>query len=1032
MINSFIKTIFAVCFSVIFITITFTTYGFGQTNSGQLFNGLKARSIGPSSMGGRITAVEALESNPFVIYVGAASGGVWKSENGGQTWNSIFDENDNISVGALKINQNNPDIIWVGTGEGNVRNSAMVGRGVYKSMDGGNTWKNLGLNNSEHINQIALHPTDPNIAYVMALGKLWGPNEERGVFKTIDGGVSWQKILYVNDRTGGHEMIIDVANSDHLIVSMWQFSRTSYDFTSGGEGSGLYESLDGGKSFSQITNRRGFLSGPLGKIGLSQSLSEPNIIYAMAEAKKSALLKSVDGGKSWKIVNDNDGVMPRPFYFGDIIVDPTDAKRLYKLEVVTNVSDDGGASFTDLFADEILHGDHHALWINPKDPNYMIDGNDGGIAISYDKGKNWDFTANIPLGQFYHISVDNDYPYNIYGGLQDNGSWMGPSEVWEIGGIRNHHWKWWLYMDGFEVLPDPDDSRFGYGMGQNGWLMKWDRVTGQEKIIQPVNTIDPTMSLRFNWNTGFAINPFNANEIYLGSQYIHKSSDKGETWTTISEDLTTDNPDQQNQVSSGGITRDNTGAENYNTISSIAPSTITNGVIWAGTDDGQIHLSRDGGKNWLDISDKIPRKAQGAYINHIEPSSYEDSVAFVAMNDHRRNKWAPLLFRVENYGQKWVDITTSDIDGFTHVIKQDHINPDLLFAGAEFGLHISQDGGKSWFKHIAGIPPVSVHDLAIQSREDDLVIGTHGRGIYIIDDYSLLRETKKTSDEFKIIDITDAQQYQKSAPMGPLRPGFAEYSADNEPYGAVISWTAKEVTNASVTIKDQTGAVIRRFDIHGHKGVNRNVWDLKTDGYRPYPGRNTDAPSLAGPEVPPGIYTATIGENAPVSFKVLKDPRFDMSDDDYAYRYKIVRQGYDQHGQMIYLLAKLHVTKTNIETTIKNIVLKLQDKSIPDNQKEYLINLKKDLDTNYNILCRFEARLSGKRDVLETETLSSIIFRNRWMLTSNFERPSQNNLDRIALIQGKIDTVKRDIDTFYKDHHQALINKIDEFYQSNE
>ena len=1004
-----------ICTIGLFLSISFKA-------AAQNLDGLEARAIGPAVMGGRISAVDAVENDPRIIYIGAASGGIWKSENGGQTWKSIFDENDTVSVGALTINQQNPDIIWVGTGEGNLRNSAMVGRGVYKSMDGGKTWEDLGLKDSEHINQIILDPRDPNVAYVMALGKLWGAGEERGVFKTTDGGETWQRILFVNNSTGGHEMILDRANPDHLIVSMWQFRRSTHDFTSGGPGSGLYESFDGGKSFNEITAERGFLSAPLGKIGLAQSRSHPNIIYALAEAQRSALLKSEDSGKTWEMINDDDRIMPRAFYYGDIIVDPTDPKRIYKLQVVTNVSDDGGRTFEMLFPDNILHGDHHALWINPNNPNHMIDGNDGGIAISYDKGKNWDFTANIPLGQFYHIAVDDEYPYNIYGGLQDNGSWSGPSEVWEIGGIRNHHWKWWLYMDGFEVRPDPDDASFGYGMGQNGWLMRWNRETGEERIIQPVNTADPTMRLRFNWNAGFAISPADANVIYLGSQYIHRSTDKGDSWQIISEDLTTNNPEQQKQSESGGLTRDNTGAENYNTITSIAPSELDSNIIWVGTDDGRMHVSLTGGEDWIDLTNRVPREARGAYINHIEPSPHDSSIAFVAMNDHRRNSWEPLLYRVEENGNRWERLGPRGIDGFTHVIKQDHVNPDLLFAGAEFGLHISFDGGESWQKYSAGIPPVAVHDLAIQKRENDLVVGTHGRGIFIIDDYSVLRGNLLPTNGTEIVGITDAQQYQKSAPMGPLRPGFAEYSSDNEPYGAVISWLSPRIEDQILVIKDGSGEIIREMTVPAKLGLNRAVWNLQTSGYRPMPDSDGNQPSLMGPEVPPGSYTAEIGESS-MAFNVMADPRYDLSEAEYAEKFAFHKQVWDQHGQMVDMMAKLHETREVIETAQSNI--KVRSAGSNNDYSE----LKSDLDDAYNTIYQLEARLSGKSDVAAMERLTTVVFWGRWLMSSNFEAPTQNNLDRLSIIQGKLDTLKIEIDDFYNNRHDELMNKINQFNQ---
>ncbi|MEO1476845.1 MAG: hypothetical protein AAFS13_10740, partial [Pseudomonadota bacterium] len=533
---------------------------------------------------------------------GASTGGVWISENGGLNWTPVFDDQPVASIGAVAINQQNPDIIWVGTGEGNVRNSTSVGGGVYKSLDGGKTWNYIGLRESERIHRIALHPTDPNIAYIAALGPLWGDGETRGVFRTTDGGETWDKILYVDERTGATDIRMVPGNPQKLFAGMWEFRRQPFFFKSGGPGSGVYMSLDGGDTWKELTEEDGLPKGELGRSAFAISPANPDRIYALVEAEESALARSDDGGVSWSLVNTDYDINDRPFYYGDISVDPQNPNLVYRVGSRVKVSEDGGKTFEYMpaidccAASNTVHIDTHAWWINPNNPEHMIDGNDGGIAITQDGGETWRFVSNLPLAQFYHIAVDNDVPYNILGGLQDNGSWRGPSEVFENGGIRNFHWQEVAFGDGFDTQTDPENVRRGYAMSQGGVLYRWDLDTGETRFIRP----DPVAGedLRFNWNSGFAQDPFDPTTIYLGSQFVHKSTDRGLTWDVISSDLTTNNPDTQTFRESGGLTPDVTAAENYNSITMIVPSGIEQDVIWVGTDDGRVHITRDGGTNW--------------------------------------------------------------------------------------------------------------------------------------------------------------------------------------------------------------------------------------------------------------------------------------------------------------------------------------------------------------------------------------------------------------------------------------------------
>ncbi|MFC1688916.1 WD40/YVTN/BNR-like repeat-containing protein [Pseudomonadota bacterium] len=537
----------------------------------RLLEGLSARTLGPAAVSGRITAIDAVSTNPNHIVIGAATGGVWISENGGLTWTPVFDDQPVASIGAVAINQDNPDIIWVGTGEGNVRNSTSIGGGMFKSVDGGKTWQQAGLERTERINRIALHPDNPQVAFAAALGTLWGENEDRGIYKTTDGGRTWRKILFVDTKTGGTDVKIDPFNPDKLYASMWQHRRWPYFFKSGGPGSGMYLSWDGGETWQQKTEHDGLPAGELGRITFAPSPAKKGRVFALAEAGKSAMLRSDDGGQNWIKTNESHNIAERPFYYTEVAADPENPERVYNIFTRLSFSIDGGKTFElnpvvdCCAAGNTIHIDNHAFWINPNDSSHLILGNDGGIAISRDRGETWRFVRNLPLSQFYHVRVDNDTPYNIYGGLQDNGSWRGPSEVWENAGIRNLHWQEVGFGDGFDTLPDPENSRKGYVMSQGGFLSTWNLDTGEQRLIRPAPP-EAGVDLRFNWNAAIAQDPFEPATIYYGSQFVHKSTDRGATWSTISGDLTSNNREWQTFRESGGLTSDVTAAENYTSI----------------------------------------------------------------------------------------------------------------------------------------------------------------------------------------------------------------------------------------------------------------------------------------------------------------------------------------------------------------------------------------------------------------------------------------------------------------------------------
>lgn len=752
---------------------------FGQKVDMDIFKNMKARSVGPAAMSGRITSIDVVENNPDIIFAGAASGGLWRSTGGGLNWEPLFDDEAVLGIGAIEIYQPNPDIIWVGTGEGNPRNSVSSGYGVYKSIDGGDTWELMGLEKTRNIHRIYIHPNDPNTVYVGAIGSPWGEHEERGLYRTTDGGKTWDKILYNNNLTGVADMVADPENPNKIFVAMWEHKRWPWFFKSGGKGSGLYVTYDGGDTFKNLTGKDGLPKGDYGRIGLAISRSNPDYVYAMIENKANGLFRSTDGGKKWELRGSaarTPNMGDRPFYYSDIYVDPNNENRLYSLYSRVSMSEDGGKSFSVILPYSGVHPDHHAWWIHPKDPSYMIDGNDGGLNITRDRGKTWRFTEKLPVGQFYHINVDNDFPYNLYGGMQDNGSWVGPAYVFNFAGIRNHDWQELSFGDGFDVAPIPGDSRYGYTMSQQGNVQRYDRISGYGKTVKPTSP-DTAIDLRFNWNAPVAIDPHNSNGVYYASQHLHYSANRGDDWEVISPDLTTNDPEKQKQGESGGITIDATGAENHTTILSIAPSPVDRNVIYVGTDDGNVQVTQDRGANWTNVAANLPGLPAGSWIPQIRASKYNAGEAFVVANDYRRNNWSAYAYHTTDYGQTWTRIADdSQIFGYTLSILQDPIEPNLMFLGSENGLYVSFDKGKNWNKWNHGYPNASTMDLAYQEREHDLAIGTFGRAFYVLDDIRPLRAfaaagvDNATNSDIIVFDVNDAYQMTYRQPAGMRFP----------------------------------------------------------------------------------------------------------------------------------------------------------------------------------------------------------------------------------------------------------------------
>jgi len=770
-----------------------------QSLTNDILKEMKPRNIGPGGMSGRVTAIDVVTENPDVMYVGTASGGLWKSISGGIKWEPIFDDEKTASIGAVAIQQSNPSVIWVGTGEGNPRNSLNGGFGVYKSIDGGKTWQSMGLENTRHIHRVIIDPTNPNTVYVGAIGSPWGIHPERGVFKTTDGGKTWNKILFQNNKTGVGDMVMDPTNPNKLIVAMWEHKRDPWFFKSGGEGSGLFITHDGGDTWEEKTDADGLPKGNLGRIGLAIAPNKPNIVYALVESKKNALYKSEDGGFNWKKINDKSDIGNRPFYYSDIHVDPQNENRVYTVFTYVNVSEDGGKNFTELMpaygVDNGVHPDHHAWWIHPKDGSFMMDGNDGGMNITHDGGASWRFVGNLPVAQFYHINVDNELPYNVYGGMQDNGSWRGPAYVWKAQGIRNSYWQEISFGDGFDVVPDRDDSRYGWSMSQQGFVSRYDHMTGNNYTVKPTHS-DPDVFLRFNWNSAINIDPFDNSTIYFGSQFVHKSTDKGLTWKVISNDLTTNDPEKQKQSESGGLTMDATGAENHTTILVLEPSLLEKNMLWAGTDDGRVHYTQNGGQTWNDVSNNLPGLPKGSWIVQIKASNKNKGEALLVANDYRRFNYTPYAYRTTNYGKSWNRIVdANDVESYALSIIEDPIEKNLLFLGTDDGLYVSTNAGGSWMKYTNGFPTVPVKDLVIQEREHDLVIGTFGRAAWVLDDIRPLRAIAKNAavlnSDVTLFEPPTAYQAAYQQATGSRFGGDAMYNGENRDFGAQLSFYFK-------------------------------------------------------------------------------------------------------------------------------------------------------------------------------------------------------------------------------------------------
>jgi photosystem II stability/assembly factor-like uncharacterized protein len=897
------------------VTLATVAHGAIDLNS-STFGGLRARSLGPAVMSGRVAAIDGVvrDGEPLTLYIGTASGGVWKSDDGGIVYEPIFD-NHTQAIGAVRVDPSDPQTVWVGTGESWVRNTVSPGDGVYRSKDGGKRWQHMGLPDSDHIAELLVHPSDSNVVFVCALGHLWAAGGERGVFRTRDGGETWENVLHVDGATSCSDLAM-TPDGGVLYAGMWQVRRYPDFFESGGPTSGLYRSTDGGDTWALLTE--GLPATDKGRIAVTVAPSEPKRVYATIESEDTALYRSDDGGETWVEKDDSGNVQMRPFYFGELVVDPSDPERVYKPAFTLTVSADGGDTFSAMFGagfSVAIHPDHHALWVNPNDPQQLVLGTDGGVYISHDRGFHWRHVANLPVSQFYHVAVDSRWPYNVYGGLQDNGSWMAPSQA--PGGIQNKDWQNIGFGDGFWAFPDPTDDRVLYTEYQGGQLKRIDRETLEIKRIQPASGPDQK-ELRFNWNTPLHVSTSNPGTIYYGAQYLFRSRDRGESWQAISPDLTTNDPKGQRQAESGGLTIDNSTAENYTTIYSISESPLNHQTIWVGTDDGNVQLTRDGGDSWTNVVRNIVGVPKGTWVSRVEASPHDEGTAFATFDGHRRGDMHTYLFRTIDYGATWTALANADIDGYAWVIKQDPVNPDLLYLGTERGLYLSLDQGENWARFSENLPKVAVHDLVVHPTEHDLVIATHGRGVYVIDDVTPLRALTQ-----EIIDSNVAMLPTRPAPMvlNTQLQSFGasdSFVASNPPQSATIVYYLKKrhlFGDLKLEVFDNDGRLITTLPGGKRRGLNRVEWPMRFKAPKFPPATNL-VPGFLGPRVPEGEYRVVLTkgkETLESTVQLVPDPRTPHSKEDRTAQQALALELYDMINDLTFLsdnLIEVHAQAT--------------------------------------------------------------------------------------------------------------------------
>ena len=985
--------------------ISFSNDSFSQDEPIKVsFGGMTARSIGPAVMSGRLTTLDAVENDPQVLYVGAANGGVWKSNSAGTTFRPVFDDHTQ-SIGAIAIDQNSPDTVWVGTGEPWTRNSISYGDGIYKSTNGGSTWKNMGLKNTERISKIQVHPKNSKIIYVAAQGHLWNAHADRGVYKTMDSGKTWEKVLFVDENTGCADLSLDKNNPEVIYASMWDHRRTPDFFTSGGKGSGLYKSIDGGKNWNKIHN--GLPKGKLGRMAIEVAPSNSNVLYSTIECEKKeekGLYKSEDAGATWKHVSKSFNVTVRPFYFSRLVIDPTDENTLYKCGLNLTISKTGGDTWRTADPGNI-HSDIHAVWINPNNTKHVVIGTDGGGYRSLDGAYSFEMFMDLPLSQFYHISVDDDKPYNIYGGLQDNGSWVGPSE--SGGGIENKDWSFTNGGDGFYSFRHPTDKNIVYSESQGGNIVRYNKSDGQRKDIKPLPN-DGEPDYRFNWNAPMHISPNNPERLYFGAQFLFKTESRGDDWAKISPDLTTNDPQRQRQKKSGGLSIDNSTAENNTTIYAIGESPLDEKIIWVGTDDGLVQVTSNGGTKWENVSNNIPNLPKGLWVTSVEPSHFDKNTAYVTIDGHKSGDLGKYIFKTTDLGRTWNSLATETIEGYAHVLREDLQSGKLLFLGTERGFYISVDGGASWKRFDNSMPHNGVRAIVVHPREDAVILGTHGRGIFIIDDITPLRQITKDVVESKLHFFETKPTLLKLAKGGSPFGGAGNFVGANPRNVAYITYYMKKRhTFGKMTLEvfDKDGKMIKDLPAGKSAGVNLVPLPVRLKNPKAAPTNNRMAlfGSIFPPALPAGDYTVKIKKGKEIfetKVKLVYDPDANYSIAEREVQHEAAMKLYtmtNELGYMYYAMQDMHTQATDLIGQAKKKQMKKRIKQMAEDVEKYKASL---------------VSLEGDFYVDEGEALREEISTLFLGISQYPGKPSARQMDKLEILKGKMKNVHQKFAAF--------------------
>lgn len=988
-----------------------------------LVSGLGIRNIGSARMSGRIAAIAGRpeRDGKVTLFVGSASGGVWKSTDSGTTFKPVFDRQPVQSIGAVALDPTDPKVVWVGTGEAWTRNSVSIGNGIYRSADGGETWTHLGLESSERITRILVHPKNGRVVYACVPGKLWSDSPDRGLYRTTDGGAHWSLVLEgPNLSTGCGAVAMDPKRPERLLVGLWDFRRKGWTFRSGGEnasapsGSGLFLTEDGGGHWKQLDahSAKGLPAGPWGRLALAFAPSDPRIVYAFIEGTRSALFRSSDGGRTWEERDRSQMMVWRPFYFANLIVDPKNPDRVFKPDGALIASEDGGKSFANVSGR--THGDHHDVWVDPTNTRHVVTGDDGGLWISHDGGNTWWKVDTLPVSQFYHVSTDDRDPYQVYGGLQDNSTWAGKSAY--PGGITSSEWENVGGGDGFWAFPDPSDPDAVYVESQGGFAARVDRKSLVGRDIQPKAGFKE--KLRWNWNTPIHLSPNDRSTLYIGAQFLFRSRDRGFTWERISPDLTTNDPEKQKQEESGGVTVDNSAAEMHTTLYAISESPRTPGLLWVGTDDGNLQLSRDAGKRWSNVGATLPGVPEGRWISSVWASRFAECTAYATVDRHTLGDMAPYAVRTEDCGQHWERVVgpAQGVEGYAHVLKEDPVDGNLLFLGTELGLWISVDRGRHWARFQPdNFPAVAVRDLVVQERDGDLVLGTHGRGIWIIDDVSPLRGLASRKMDQPVTFLSSRVSQQRLEANGGWANGDAAYVGANPPQGAVITYHRQKrhvFGRLKLEVLDPAGNVVDTLPAGKRPGLNRVVWSMHVAPPKVPLAAQVAYSSFVGPRVVPGQYTVRLTEGDQVTrttLAVTLDRRVTYSPADRQAQYEAAMKAHALFGSMSALVDRLNGVRTLAAERAGG--LKAND---PLAARLGGVSAEADLLRKQVVATKEGGAITGEERLRE-----HLDYAYRALL-SDEGKPSPYQVERLATLARELDEVRAATDTLMKNRLAPL------------